>query len=70
MAISFNEEELPEVVLDKVVGDEYTYVTIGDWSFCVEDDLEDGLDGRWWRDAKTFVAYAKYLDKVKEERGL
>lgn len=70
MATSFEGSDLPEVVIDaERTTDGYTYVHVGEWHFCVEDDLEE-RDGRWWEDAKTWVAYAKYLDKVKEERGL
>jgi len=70
MAISFEESNLPEVIIDEErTRDEYTYVHVGDWHFCVEDDLEE-RDGRWWSDAMTWIAYAQYLDKVKAERGL
>ena len=68
MSFSFDKSELPEVVIDEErTSDEYTYVHVGEWHFCVEDDLEE-RDGRWWDDAKTWIAYAQYLDKVKAER--
>lgn len=71
MSINFEDSELPEVVIDeKRVNDEYTYVQVGEWSFCVEDDLEDISTNRWWNDVKSWVAYARYLDKVAEERGI
>lgn len=44
-----------------------SYVKVGEWSFCVEDDLEHN---NWWEDAKVLIAYAQYLDQVKAERGL
>jgi hypothetical protein len=69
MSINFEESDLPEVVLDEKRTDKFTYVHVGEWSFCVEDDLEDGKDGRWWDDAKSWIAYAQYLDKVKAERS-
>lgn len=69
MAINFEDSDLPEVVIDEErTRDGYTYVHIGEWHFCVEDDLEE-RDGRWWDDAKTWVAYSRYLDKVKAERS-
>lgn len=70
MSINFEESELPEVVVDQNRTDEYTYVQVGSWSFCVEDDLEDRTAGEWWNDAKTWIAYAQYLDKVAQERGI
>ena len=70
MSLNFDESELPQVVIDESrTRDGYTYVYVGEWHFCVEDDLEE-RDGRWWDDAKTWIAYSQYLDKVKAERGL
>ena len=70
MSFNFDESDLPEVVIDETrTRDGYTYVHVGEWHFCVEDDLEE-RDGRWWDDAKTWIAYAQYLDKVKAEREL
>jgi hypothetical protein len=68
MNLPFNEEDLPEVVVESEATDKYpyTYVKVGKWSFCVEDDLEDGFS---WEDAKSIIAYAKYLDKIKEEQA-
>lgn len=69
MSIGFEDSELPEVVIDdERTTDGYTYVHVGEWHFCVEDDLEE-LDGRWWNDARSWIAYAQYLDKVKAERS-
>jgi hypothetical protein len=68
MSVSFEESDLPEVVLEEKSTDTFTYVNVGDWNFCVEDDLEDGKNGRWWDDAKAWIAYAQYLDKIKAER--
>jgi hypothetical protein len=70
--MDFNElvNSLPEVVVDEErTKDGYTYVHVGEWHFCVEDDLEE-RDGLWWNDAKTWIAYARYLDQVKAERGV
>jgi hypothetical protein len=61
VAIEINEDELPEVVVDRG-GDNYTYVKVGSWEFCVEEDLEEN---RWWGDAKAFLAYARYLDSLR-----
>ena len=70
MDINFHDSEMPAVIIDEErTGDGYTYVHIGEWHFCVEDDLEE-RDGRWWDDAKTWITYARYLDQVKAERGL
>ena len=65
MSISFDENELPEVILDSAEGDEYTYVKVGTWTFCVEDDLEYE---DWWESAKSLIAYARYLDEYKAKR--
>lgn len=67
MAISFEDEDLPEVLEEESSSDGYTYVKVGEWNFCIEDDLNHGKS---WDDAKVMVAYAMYLDKVKAERGL
>ena len=69
MSVSFEDKDLPEVIIeDSRTNDAYTYVQVGDWNFCVEDDLEDSDTARWWNDVKSWVAYAQYLDKVKAER--
>jgi hypothetical protein len=66
--LPFDEEDLPEVILDSdSVSSTFTYVTAGTWSLCVEDDLEH--EG-WWDDVKALIAYARYLDKVRAERGV
>lgn len=57
---------LPEVVPDETNSPGSTWVTVGGWTFCVEDDLEYT---DWWDAAKAWVAYATYLDKVREERS-
>ena len=67
MTISFEDSDLPAVGYVETSEGGYTYVTVGEWSFCVEEDLEQN---RWWDDAKTLIAYAHYLDKIKEERSL
>ena len=66
MNVPFNEEDLPEVVMDSKATDTYpyTYVKVGDWTFCVEEDL---AYRSWWEDAKSLIAYARYLDKIKKE---
>lgn len=63
--LSFNEKDLPEVIVDEDISGDYTYVKVGDWSFCVEDDMEYE---RWWEDAKSLIVYARYLDTVKKEK--
>lgn len=71
MSIGFEDSELPEVVIDdERTTDGYTYVHVGEWHFCVEDDLEEISTNRWWADVKSWIAYARYLDKVAEERGM
>lgn len=67
MAISFEEESLPEVIVDPDSDGNYSYVKVGEWSFCVEDDLEHE---DWWESAKALISYAMYLDKIKAEQGV
>jgi hypothetical protein len=68
MNVPFNEEDLPEVVMDSEATDTYpyTYVKVGDWSFCFEEDLEHGS---WWGDAKSFIAYARHMDSMSKSEG-
>lgn len=71
MPINFDESDLPEVIVDEErTKDGFTYVHVGEWHFCVEDDLEEIATNRWWGDVKSWIAYAQYLDKVAEERGI
>ena len=63
MNFSFNEDDLPEVIVEEKSGN-YTYVKVGSWSFCVEDDL-DRSPGELLEDAKAFVAYALYHKKIR-----
>jgi len=60
---SFNEDDLPEVVVEEKSGN-FTYVKVGVWSFCVEDDL-DRLPSELMEDAKAFAAYALYHKKIR-----
>lgn len=56
-----NLEDLPEVVETDSAGD-FHYVQAGAWSFCIEEELEQG-EGAWWSDARALVAFALYMDK-------
>ena len=62
-------DSLPSIVVDEdaTTPGGNSYVQVGGWSFCVEDDLEHN---QWWEDAKILIAYAQYLDQIKAERGL
>lgn len=63
--LPFSERELPKIVVEETV-EGYTYVKSGEWSFCVEDDLENQ---RWWEDVKSLISYARHMDKVNKEQG-
>lgn len=62
-------DSLPAVVpdVDASTPGGMEYVKVGEWSFCVQDDIEHN---QWWEDAKILIAYAQYLDQIKAERGL
>lgn len=63
MDLPFNEDDLPEVVVEEKSGN-YTYIKVGSWSFCVEDDL-DRSPSQLMDDAKAFTAYALYHKKIR-----
>ena len=59
--------DLPEIIVEE--GDESsecTFVSVGGWTFCVEDDLQHE---DWWVNARAWVAYAVYLEKLKEKNA-
>lgn len=63
MDFSFNEDDLPEIVVEEKT-DNFTYIKVGSWSFCVEDDL-DRSPSQLMEDAKAFAAYALYHKKIR-----
>lgn len=60
----FDRGELPEVVIEEKSGN-YTYVKVGGWSFCVEDDL-DRTPEQLMDDARAFTAYALYHRETRQ----
>jgi len=52
--------DLPEIVEEDPAG-EFHYVRAGDWSFCVEEELEEGKPVE---DAKALVAFALYISNL------
>ena len=61
----FNRDELPEVIVEEKSG-EYTYVKVGSWSFCIEDDLDRTPD-QLMDDARAFTAYALYHRDTRQD---
>lgn len=53
---------LPEVKIE-VGTDDCTYAVIGEWSFCIEEEIEFG-DA--WGNARAYTALALYLDSLKD----
>jgi radical SAM superfamily enzyme with C-terminal helix-hairpin-helix motif len=56
---------LPEIVLETGT-DGCTYAVIGEWSFCIQEEIEFG-DA--WGNARAYTALALYLDNLKEEQA-
>ena len=67
MQLPFNKKDLPEVVVKREATEEYPYteVTVGGWSFCVEEDIEEGFG---WKDVKSILAYTLYLEEFKKKQ--
>lgn len=63
MSAIFDSEDLPEIVVEEKSGN-FTYVKVGSWSFCVEDDL-DRTPEQLMEDARAFTAYAVYHEKLR-----
>ena len=63
MSAIFDSEDLPEIVVEEKSGN-FTYVKVGSWSFCVEDDL-DRTPEQLMDDARAFTAYAIYHGKIR-----
>jgi len=62
----FNIEDLPEIIVEEKSGN-FTYVKVGVWSFCIEDDL-DRTPEQLMDDARAFAAYALYHKKIRSEK--
>lgn len=54
--------DLPEIIEEDSSGDDH-YVRAGDWSFCVEEEIEDGKP---IEDAKALVAFALYVSNLPQ----